>query len=240
MRDLAAMYGRATELQQRMSRMRDRYGAAALRAAGACGVRLEHRFAAVTPAEATLYVHGIVGDEWDGLDSGTFARELAALDVKTIQLRINSPGGFVSHGVAMYQALREHPARKVGHVDGMAASMATVIAMAADELHIAKPGRMMIHDAWGIAIGNAGDMLAEAELLDGLSQDIAAVYADRTGKGTPASWRTAMLAETWYSSAQAVAVGLADTVKTETARGGEPEDRATQLIRARARANKII
>lgn len=240
MRDEAAMYARAAEMSARLARTRARYGAAAMRAAGACGVRLEHRIAAVTPTEATIYLHGIVGDDWEGLDSGTFTRELAALDVQTIQLRINSPGGFVSHGVAIYQALREHPARKVGHVDGMAASMASVIAMAADELHMAKPARMMIHDAWGIGIGNAGELRAEADVLEGISEDIATVYADRTGKGTAASWRTAMLAETWYSSAQSVAAGLADTVKTEPARGAEPEDRSTQLIRARARANKII
>lgn len=249
MPDLDRMRAAARELTDRLARVRNAHlefpstviNGSSRRASGPYAMRIQHRIerAAATPTSATVWLHGIVGDDWDGLDSGTFARDLAALDVDQLTVRINSPGGFVAHGVAIYGALYEHPARKTVRVDGMAASMASVIAMAGDEIEISKPARMMIHDAWGIAIGNAGDLLKEAEILDGLSQDIAGVYAGKAG-GKPADWRALMLAETWYSSAGAVDAGLADRVVNDPSTKDGPEDRASQLIRARARATGIL
>jgi ATP-dependent protease ClpP protease subunit len=106
--------------------------------------------------------------------------------------------------------------------------------MAGDTIAMQKPAKMMIHDASGIVLGNAADMQAMADLLDELSDTIAGIYADRAG-GTAATWRDAMKAETWYSAAAAVEAGLADRVANDTTEEATPDDRQSQLIRARAR-----
>ena len=132
-----------------------------------------------------------------------------------IELHLNSPGGDIYEGLAIYNGLLQ--ARKRGDVrvivDGLAASAASFIAMAASpgRLEIGQRARMMIHDGFCMAIGNAADMRELADQLDAESDNIAAIYADRTGKPV-AYWREKMRAETWYTDEQAVAEGLADKV----------------------------
>jgi len=152
------------------------------------------------------------GGDW-GVSAKEFAVALAALpdDVHTIRLHINSPGGMVFEGVAILNQLRQHSAKVVAVVDGLAASAASFIACGADEVQMAPNTQLMIHDAWGLAIGNAATMREAGDLLDRLSDNIAAVYAAKTG-GAVEEWRTAMLAESWYSAEEAVAAGLADSV----------------------------
>ena len=158
-------------------------------------------------------------DSWGG-DFGMSAKELAsALDdlpdsVEEIRLHINSPGGEVFEGIAVLNALRDHDARVVAVVDGLAASAASFIACGADEGVMARNSEMMIHDAWGLCVGNAQDMRELAEDLDRLSDNIASVYAEKAG-GTVAEWRAAMSRETWYSAEEAVAAGLADRVDSK-------------------------
>lgn len=130
---------------------------------------------------------------------------------RAVRMRINSGGGSVFEGFAIYEALLRHDGRVTASIDGLAASAASFIAMAASRVEIGKPGKMMIHDAAGLTIGNAATHRETAELLDELSDTIAEIYADRTGTD-PAVWREAMRAETWYSSAAAVEAGLADEV----------------------------
>lgn len=182
---------------------------------------------------AKVYVYDVVGG-WD-LTADDFVQQMHALDVDDIDLHINSPGGYVFDGVAIYSALKNHRAKVTTHVDGLAASAASFIAMAGDEIVIEKPARMMIHDAQGIGLGNAADMREYADLLDETSDTIAAIYADRAG-GKTTDWRAAMLANnrsgTWYTAHSAVDAGLADRVGNDSP---APEDRASQLIRARAR-----
>lgn len=161
--------------------------------------------------QATVYLYGAIGGWWGGVDASEFVRELAALDVATIDLYVNSPGGDVFDGVAMLNALRRHKARVVAHVDGLAASAASYVIQGADEVIMGRNSELMIHDAWGFVMGNAQDMRAEADVLDRLSANIADVYAEAAG-GTAADWRAAMLAETWYSADEAVDAGLADRV----------------------------
>jgi ATP-dependent protease ClpP protease subunit len=181
---------------------------------------------------ARVYIYDIVGG-WD-LTAADFVQKLHALDVSGIDLHINSPGGFVFDGIAIFSALKNHKASVTTYVDGLAASAASFIAMAGDEIVVEKPGRVMVHDAQGIGIGNAADMREYADLLDETSDIIAGIYSDRAG-GKPAHWRTAMLANggkgTWYSAHAAVDAGLADRVANDSP---APEDRASQLIRARA------
>jgi ATP-dependent Clp endopeptidase proteolytic subunit ClpP len=155
-------------------------------------------------------------DSWGG-DWGVSAKEFASAldeisDAPEIRLHINSPGGEVFEGIAIMNLLRSHKARITTVVDGLAASAASFIAAAGDEVVMGRNTEMMIHDAWGICIGNAADMRDLAGRLDHLSDNIASVYSAKAG-GSVEDWRGAMLAETWYSADEAVAAGLADRVE---------------------------
>lgn len=190
-----------------------------------------YRVGNATADAAEVFIYGPI-DSWDGISADAFVRDLKAITAKTIHLGINSPGGLVFDAVAIYSALKNHPATVNVSVDGIAASAASFVAMAGDTIAIEKPAKMMIHDAAGLVLGNAADMRTMADLLDELSNTIAGIYSDRAG-GTVASWRTAMKAETWYGAAEAVKAGLADRVANDS-KAAAPEDRRSQLIRARA------
>lgn len=152
------------------------------------------------------------GEDW-GVSAKEFTAALDALgDVSEIRLHINTPGGEVFEAVAMLNALRRHDARVVAIVDGIAASAGSFIAAGADELLMGRNSQLMIHDAWGLTIGNAATMRETADLLDHLSDNIADIYAAKAG-GSMKVWRDAMLAETWYSADEAVLAGLADRVE---------------------------
>jgi ATP-dependent protease ClpP protease subunit len=141
---------------------------------------------------------------------------LAGLDVGTIHMRINSPGGDVFAAQAIAQAMRESKAKIVAHVDGVAASAASVIMSAADEVEIAPGGFVMIHQAWTIAMGNGTDMLEIAAMLEKIDDSIAGQYAARAG-GDKKKWTEYMQAETWFSAEEAVEAGLADRIATGAA-----------------------
>lgn len=159
--------------------------------------------------EAVVRIYDEIG-MW-GVSAQAFAEELAALDVSEITLRVNSPGGSVFDGVTIYNAIRNHRANVTAHVDGLAASAASFIVQAADEV-VMQPGSvMMIHEAAGLCFGPASEMRALADLLDKLSANIADLYAARAGQ-TQAHWLAAMAATTWYNASEAVDAGLADRV----------------------------
>lgn len=163
--------------------------------------------------EATLYLYdAIVSDSyWGGVSATDFVKELAAIDAKTIHLRINSPGGEVFAAQAMAQAIREKGAHVIAHVDGYAASAASFLALAADEVVISEGGFFMIHKAMTIAFGNADDMQETADLLNKVDGVLVAGYAKETGQDAQqiADW---MAAETWFSADEAVANGFADRI----------------------------
>lgn len=166
---------------------------------------------------ATIRLYDPV-DSW-GEDFGVSAKEFVTAldglgsDVKEIRLHINSPGGEVFEGIAIMNALRNHPARVVAIADGLAASAASFIACSADTLIMGRNSELMIHTAWGICIGDADDMRDLAGKLDHMNDNIASIYAAKAG-GTTADWLSPMRAETWYSADEAVAAGLADRVET--------------------------
>ena len=142
-----------------------------------------------------------------------------------LEVHLNTPGGEVFDGIAIYGALKQRDGLVRVVIDSLAASIGSVIAMAADpgQLVIAKNASVMIHDGFGMGIGNAKDLRELADLLDKTSDNIAGIYADRTGQ--PASqWREAMLAETWYIGQEAVDAGLADFVQ-----GSEPAEPAAAV-----------
>jgi ATP-dependent Clp endopeptidase proteolytic subunit ClpP len=165
---------------------------------------------------ATLRIYAPIdswGGEW-GVSAPEMAQALDALPdtVKNINLHINSPGGEVFEGIAILNQLRAHPADVTVTVDGIAASAASFIAAGAGKTLMAPNSQMMIHDAWGVTVGNAADMQDMAGILDKLSNNIASVYADASSKGDTATWRAAMQAETWYTAEEAVNAGLATEV----------------------------
>lgn len=151
--------------------------------------------------------------EWWGMSAKELAQALDDLPahISTIELLINSPGGDAFDGLAMVNVLRAHPAKTRAVVQGIAASAASFIACAADETVMAPNSTMMIHDAWGMCVGNADDMLAFGATLDQLSGNLADIYAAKSGKSADAM-RAAMKAETWYTAEEAVAAGLANTL----------------------------
>lgn len=148
---------------------------------------------------------------WFGIDAESFARELDAISAPKIEVQINSPGGNVFDGIAIYNALRAHPAHVTTRVDSMAGSIASVIAQAGDHRVMLTGSQMMIHEAWGAAIGNAADMREMADILDHQSNILAGIYAERSG-GDVAAFRQTMIDEAWLTADAAVELGLADEV----------------------------
>lgn len=163
---------------------------------------------------ATLHLYGAIGVYWGGIDAATIVPAIRALDVATLDVYINSPGGDVWDGIAIRNAIRQHPAHVTTHVDGLAASAASFIAVAGDEVIMSDNAQLMIHDAWTITLGNAEDLREAADTLDLISQNIADMYARKAG-GDAADWRELMKAETWYSAREAVDAGLADRVDSD-------------------------
>jgi ATP-dependent Clp protease, protease subunit len=156
--------------------------------------------------DAEIYLYGDIGDSWfgDGITATKFSEDLKALGkVANISVRINSYGGDVFQGLTMYRLLVDHPAKIDVHIDGVAASIASVIAMAGDAVHIAEAGFVMIHNAWGIAAGDSAEMRRMADLLEQTSGSIRDVYVGRTGN-TDASVRAWMDDETWFDGKTAV------------------------------------
>jgi ATP-dependent protease ClpP protease subunit len=164
-------------------------------------------------AATEIYMYGEVGG-WYGATAGEFVDALRAVPAGAIDLHVNSPGGDIFEGAAIHTALAAHKGPVTAYVDGLAASAASFIVMAADRIVMAPMATMMVHDGLCLTIGNEADHLLSAELLGKLSDTIAASYARRTG-GETAAWRNVMRAETWYNAEEAVAAGLADEISGE-------------------------
>lgn len=132
-------------------------------------------------------------------------------DVKTINLSIHSPGGSVFEGLAIYNMLRNHPATVNVHIDGLAASIASVIAMAGDSITIPENAFLMIHKPWNVSAGDAEKLRDDADLLDKVETSLLAAYRNKTG--LPDDEITAMIAaETWMNGVEAVEKGFADSL----------------------------
>ncbi|YCU47980.1 head maturation protease, ClpP-related [Mycobacteroides abscessus] len=160
------------------------------------------------PAELLIYDEI---DSWYGISAEQFARDLGAIDNDALTVRINSPGGSVFDGIAILNALRDHRATVTVVVDSLAASIASVIAMAGDEIVMNRNSQMMLHNAWAVCVGDAHDMEKSAARLAQHNTNIAQIYADRAG-GTVGDWLAVMAEETWLLADEAVAAGLADRI----------------------------
>ena len=162
-----------------------------------------------TGDEATIYLHGVIGGWWGDIDETMFAQAMANTKADTIHLRINSPGGDVFAARAMMTAIAQHSAKVIAHVDGYAASAASGICMACDEVEMSAGSQMMIHEGWTITMGNKRDHRKVGDLLEKIDNGLTDDYARRTGKS--AEDIEAMLeAETWLDADEAVEQGFAD------------------------------
>lgn len=156
-------------------------------------------------APTQIHIYDEIG--YFGVGASEFVRDLADV-TGAIELHLNSPGGEVFDGIAIYNALMARKDVSVV-IDGLAASIASVIACAGNPILIAKNAQIMIHEGHAMAIGNAADLRDLSDLLDKTSNNIASIYADHTGK--PQSyWRQKMQAETWFDAQEAIDNGLAD------------------------------
>ena len=146
-----------------------------------------------------------------GISSDEFLAALKQANGRPVKLLINSPGGDVFDGIAMYNDAKAYPGDVIVSVTGLAASAASILAMAGDTIEIAESAFMMIHNAWALSIGDKRAMRKLAETLEQIDDDLADVYAARTGK--PASEMSAMMdAETWLKGNAAVEAGLANAI----------------------------
>lgn len=166
-----------------------------------------------------IYLYDVIASDeeeamwWGGVAPSQF---IAALQACTgpVTLRINSPGGSVFGAQAMVVAMREYPHAITAQVDSLAASAASVIAAECASCVMVPGSMLMIHKAWGLVVGNEDDMRQTADLLAKIDSQIAGSYA-RRAEGEADAFLEMMRAETWFTPEEAVAAGLADSVKDE-------------------------
>ena len=160
-----------------------------------------------TTAEITIYEE--IG--FYGVTAKTFLDELKSVGNRKITLRLNSPGGDVFEGLPIYNRLKEHPGGVEVRIDGLAASMASVIAMAGAPVKIAENALIMIHNPAGFVMGESGDMREFADVLDKIRTSLVSAYTKKTGQ-TDAKIIAMMDAETWLTAAEALDLGFVDEV----------------------------
>jgi ATP-dependent Clp protease protease subunit len=164
-----------------------------------------------TKAEIILYA--AIGESWfyDAVSAKQFSDELKALDptVNHIDLRINSPGGDVFDGIAIYNRLKQHKAKVTVHIDGLAASIASIIALAGDEVIIGDGALYMIHLPWTFAMGNRTDLDNTINRLVDVEEQLVSIYAKKTGLDR-LEIKQMLEAETWLDSEQAIEKGFVD------------------------------
>lgn len=165
-------------------------------------------------AVARLYLYDPI-DSWFGVTARDFAQAMEDVGDVDVELHINSPGGDVFDGLAILNTIRQQ-GRVTSVVDGLAASIASVIAVGSTSTVMSPNAEMAIHDAWGLCVGPASDMRDMATQLDMHSDNIADIYAAKAG-GERGDWRSMMRAETWYVGDEAVDAGLADRLGPEPA-----------------------
>lgn len=191
-------------------------------------------------SDNTISIFEPIGADW-WTGEGMTAKRMAGI-LRTIKgdvtVNINSPGGDVFEGLTIYNLLRQHEGSVTVNVLGLAASAASIIAMAADDLRMAKASFLMIHNAWTVASGSKEDLIEIAGMLTEVDSSLASVYADRTGKDQ-SEVEKLMSAETWLSGETAVNDGFADGLldsDTERAEDGEAKNAMYRLDAAMAQA----
>lgn len=182
-----------------------------------------------------ISIYDIIGEDmWsgEGITSKRVAGALRRIGEGEVTVNMNSPGGDFFEGIAIYNLLREHPGKVTVKVMGLAASAASVIAMAGDEIQISEVGFLMVHNAWAIAIGNRHDFREAAGTLEPFDDAMAGLYAARAGveKAEAAAW---MDEETWFNGSRAVEAGLADSIlsSSQIAEGDQENTKSLAAVR---------
>lgn len=165
---------------------------------------------------AEIYIYDQIGADWfsEGVTAKNFIGELNAITAGNIDLHVNSPGGSVFDGVAIFNALKRHPATVTTYVDGLAASIASVIALAGDRVIMASNALFMIHNPWGSVQGDSADMRKMADVLDKIRETLVGSYTDKTGIAA-GELHAMMDAETWFTADEALTAGFVDEVGVE-------------------------
>lgn len=202
--------------------------------------------AAESDDDSVINIYDIIGENWDG--TGMTAKIVSSVlrknKGKAITVNINSPGGSFFEGIAIYNLLKEHDGDVTVQVVGMAASAASIIAMAGDKILVAKSAFIMIHNAWAFAIGNKLDMQDMADTLAKFDAAMATVYADQTGKKEKDIAKTLDSGDTWMQGPEAVAEGYATALLEDDETAIDDESKAyynsplKQVDLALARAGK--
>ena len=173
-----------------------------------------HASATVDGTDTTISIFDVIGEDgWTGggVTANRISAALRSIGNRDVIVRINSPGGDMFEGIAIYNLLRTHPAKVTVEVLGWAASAASIIAMAGDVIRMGLGSFMMVHNAWGLVIGNRHDLREAASLFDGFDAALADIYEARTGMAR-AEIERLMDAGTFMTAAQAVEYGFADAV----------------------------
>lgn len=168
---------------------------------------------------AEILIYDVIGFDWwsgGGITAKDFRKQLDAITASKITVRINSPGGDVFDGITIFNDLVDHGAEIHVVISGLAASIASVIAMAGNRVTIEKGAMMMIHNASTLCWGNKNDMMKFAKTLGEIDRSIASVYAGRVKPGDD-EIATMMDAETWFTAEEAVANGFADDTSVDDA-----------------------
>jgi len=185
----------------------------------------------------TVSIYDVIGEDWwtgGGFTAKRLGAALRSIGKNDVTVKINSPGGDMFEGIACYNLLRDHPAKVTIEVMGWAASAASIIAMAGDEIRMGLGTFMMVHNAWGVVVGNRHDMRDGAALFDGFDSAIADIYEARTGMARQAIVKL-MDAETFMGPSEAVENGFADVIDNDrseaAASASSPIDRAVMARR---------
>jgi len=168
--------------------------------------------AAASGDDATITIYDVIGEDWwtgGGFTDKRMAAALRNIGDRDVTVDINSPGGDMFEGIAMYNMLAQHKGRVTVNVMGLAASAASIIAMAGDTINMAPGSFMMIHNAWGVVVGNKADMRASADIFDSFDGALADIYEARTGVARGEIVKL-MDAETFMSASDAIKRGFAD------------------------------
>jgi ATP-dependent Clp protease protease subunit len=191
---------------------------------------------ALERGDNVITIFGAIGEDFweEGITAKSVSRQLRAIGGE-VEVQINSPGGDVFEGFAIYNALREHPHPVNVKIIGMAASAASVIAMAGDNVQIGAAAFVMIHNCWVLGIGNRHDLRELADWLEPFDKALNSVYVARTGK-KPDEIGAMLDEETWLSGAQAIEMGFADDLlpadQVEEDTKAKAKDKDTHAVRA--------
>jgi len=163
---------------------------------------------------AEIWIYEQIGEDFwtgGGTTAKSFQKELSGITASQIDLHINSPGGEVFDGITIYNLIKQHPANVTTYIDGLAASIASVIALAGDRVVMAENALFMVHNPFGMVMGTASEMRSMADVLDKVSGSIIGTYTGKSGK-TDEEIKSLLDAETWMNADEAMAAGFVDEI----------------------------